>query len=231
MIEEDSTLLQIVFIVLVTLIFILTMNFIRKIWPEKMQYWGFGIVSWLGLLIAYSQTSFIHNFTIKPPPVLLVIIAPTLFVLILALRKNASKIYLSINTFIPVIIQSFRIIIELLLWGLYCKGFLPKQMTFEGLNFDILIGVSAIPFAYFIKRNMITRQAIIAWNIIGILFLLNIAIIAFLSAPTPFRVFMNEPANTIITHFPFIWLPGFIVPFALFMHVISIRQMLNHASK
>ena len=231
MIEEDSTLLQIVFILLVASIFLLVMNFIRKVWPEKTQYWGFGIASWLGLLIAYSQTSFIHNFTIIPPPVLLVILPPTIFVFIIAFRKIASKIFLSLSTFIPVIIQSFRIIVELILWGLYCKGFLPKQMTFEGLNFDVIVGISAIPVAFLIKRKKITNQAVIAWNIMGILFLLNIAIIAFLSAPTPFRIFMNEPANTIITHFPFIWLPGFIVPFAFFMHVISIRQMLNHASK
>ncbi len=231
MVYEDSTLLQIIFIGLVASIFLFMMNFIRNRWPRKTQYWGFGIAIWLGILIAYSQTSLIQNYTMIPPPVLFVILPPILFVLIIANRKRTAVFYQSLSTFIPVLIQSFRIIIELILWGLYVKGFLPKQMTFEGLNFDVIVGVSAIPVAYLIKKNKLSPNAVIAWNIMGILFLLNIVVIAFLSAPTSFRVFMNEPANTIITHFPFIWLPGFIVPFAFLMHVISIRQILNHASK
>ncbi|HEV2479744.1 MAG TPA: hypothetical protein VGS79_08760, partial [Puia sp.] len=43
--------------------------------------------------------------------------------------------------------------------------------------------------------------------------------------PTPLRVFFNEPANTLITQFPFIFLPGMLVPLAFSLHFISLRQM------
>ena len=42
-----------------------------------------------------------------------------------------------------------------------------------------------------------------------------------------FRYFINEPANTIVTEFPIIWLPGFLVPLAYGLHFLSLRQLLN----
>jgi hypothetical protein len=55
--------------------------------------------------------------------------------------------------------------------------------------------------------------------------LFNIVIISILSTPTPFRFFMNEPANTIVAAWPFIWLPGFVVPMAFLLHVFSLKQL------
>jgi hypothetical protein len=51
-------------------------------------------------------------------------------------------------------------------------------------------------------------------------------IIAILSMPTSFRYFMNEPANTIVAQFPFIYLPGVLVVLAFAFHIFSLRQLL-----
>jgi len=64
------------------------------------------------------------------------------------------------------------------------------------------------------------------WNIVGLLVLANIVVVAVLSTPYPFRYFMNEPGNTIVFNFPFVWLPSFVVPFALLLHLISIRRLI-----
>jgi hypothetical protein len=58
------------------------------------------------------------------------------------------------------------------------------------------------------------------------LLLLNILVIAVLSMPTPFRYFQNEPANTLVAKFPFVLLPGILVPIAYTMHIFSLRQLL-----
>ena len=115
---------------------------------------------------------------------------------------------------------------ELVLWLGYLGGFIPFQMTFEGLNFDILVGITAVMagFVFFGKGRYRHFEAII-WNISGITLLLNVFLIAILSTPSPLRVFMNEPANQFIAHFPYIWIPGFIVPFALGTHLFSIKQL------
>ena len=55
---------------------------------------------------------------------------------------------------------------------------------------------------------------------------MNIVVIAVLSMPTPIRYFMNEPANVIVGQFPFILLPGVLVPIAYAMNIFSLRQLL-----
>jgi len=59
------------------------------------------------------------------------------------------------------------------------------------------------------------------------LLLLNILVIAVLSMPTPFRYFQNEPSNTLVAQFPFILLPGILVPIAYTLHIFSLRQLLT----
>jgi len=63
--------------------------------------------------------------------------------------------------------------------------------------------------------------------VLGVLLLANIIAVALLSAPTPFRVFMNEPANTFITHVPWIWLPAVMVLAAVMGHALVFRWLLT----
>ena len=49
--------------------------------------------------------------------------------------------------------------------------------------------------------------------------------IAVLSMPTSIRYFMNEPSNTLVGQFPFILLPGILVPIAYTMHIFSLRGL------
>jgi uncharacterized membrane protein len=104
---------------------------------------------------------------------------------------------------------------------------IPELMTFEGRNFDILTGILALPVGYLlVKRKTYAPKLAVAFNVLGLLLLTNILVIAVLSMPTPIRYFMNEPANTIVTKFPIVWLPGLLVPLAYTLHILSIRQAL-----
>jgi hypothetical protein len=119
---------------------------------------------------------------------------------------------------------------QIILWMVFLDNIIPVQMTFEGRNFDILVGLTAPVIAYFcfIKKSW-SRQAAIAWNIFGLLLLANIVVVSILSSPVPFRVFMNEPANTIIAKLPFVWLASFVVPVAYWMHILSLKQLLTRS--
>ncbi|HEX4467931.1 MAG TPA: hypothetical protein VH080_00255, partial [Gemmatimonadaceae bacterium] len=59
----------------------------------------------------------------------------------------------------------------------------------------------------------------------GLALLANIIGVALLSAPTPLRVFMNEPANLWITRAPWVWLPTVLVVAALCGHVVVYRRL------
>lgn len=127
-----------------------------------------------------------------------------------------------------VYLQTFRFPLELLFLWFMSADVLPVQMTLEGRNPDMLIGITAPLVAYFgIQKGKLPRWAIIGWNFIGLGFLFNIVTIAVLSVPGPLRFFMNEPANTLVMEFPFQLIPTFLVPLALFLHLFSLRQLLR----
>lgn len=98
-------------------------------------------------------------------------------------------------------------------------------MSFEGRNFDILTGITAPIMAYLASRNTVPKLVLIVWNIVCLGLLINIVTIAIFSMPISFRHFMNEPSNTIVTQFPFSWLPTFLVPLAYMLHFLSLRQL------
>ncbi|HLP51438.1 MAG TPA: hypothetical protein VK154_11170 [Chitinophagales bacterium] len=188
------------------------------------------IMVWLIFTLIMSASGFLTDFSAMPPRLVLIVAPPLVFFLVLLNAKQFNDLTEQFNVFWLVYIQSFRILMEFILWLLYRYNAIPVQMTFEGRNLDILVGLTAPFIAYycFIKKTWPLRVALI-WNFAGIALLLNIVVVAMLSTPYPFRQFMNEPANTIVFYFPFIWLPAFVVPFALLLHLVAIRRLWKFA--
>lgn len=186
------------------------------------------IIAWLVLLTVITQTGFLQNFMAMPPHLLIVILPALITVFILSFSKKILLLLKHISLKSLIYIQTFRILMEFILWLLYKDNIIPVQMTFEGYNYDILVGISAFIVAHYygIGIDLFNRKwFLISWNLAGIALLMNIVIIAILSTPSPLRQFMNEPANTVIAYFPFVWLPGFVVPFALMMHLFALRKL------
>jgi hypothetical protein len=185
------------------------------------------IGAWIGLLIILSYNGFFSDFSILPPRPALAMLIPLPMMLLVAFSKKGTQLLQSIPPQWIVWMQSFRIAVELLLLVAFINGKLPVQMTFEGRNFDILTGILALPVGYVLaKRKSYAPKLAIAFNVLGILLLINILVIAVLSMPTPIRYFMNEPANTLVARFPYILLPGVLVPIAYTIHIFSLRQLL-----
>ncbi|HQW96450.1 MAG TPA: hypothetical protein PLU58_11640, partial [Saprospiraceae bacterium] len=57
--------------------------------------------------------------------------------------------------------------------------------------------------------------------------LLNVVVIALLSAQTPFQKLAFDQPNIGVTFFPFVWLPSVVVPIVLIGHLAAIRQLLK----
>lgn len=189
------------------------------------------IMVWLVFMLIMANSGLLTNYTALPPRLLLIVVPPLVFFLLLFRSAQFNELTEQFNVFWVVYAQSFRILMEFILWLLYRYNVIPVQMTFEGRNLDILVGLTAPFIAYycFVKKSWSLKVAL-GWNIAGLLLLANIVVVAILSTPYPFRQFMNEPANTVIFYFPFIWLPGFVVPFALLLHLIAIRRLWNALS-
>ena len=181
------------------------------------------------ILSTLSYIGFFADFTSFPPRFVIILIVPLVTLIWVSFFSNTTKELLN---HIPgktlINLQVFRVVVEVLLWLLFVQNLLPIQMTFEGRNFDILAGITAPIVSYLAySKNLLSRKGVIVWNILCFGLLLNIVITAILSMPTSFRYFLNDPSNTIVTEFPFVWLPGFLVPLAYGLHFLSIRQLVN----
>ena len=190
------------------------------------------VLFWLGLTGVLSALGILEMNEQKPviPPPLLVLVNIPLIVLLLVinLNKTVKEIIKAIPPHYLVYFQSFRIVVEILIWILFIQNLLPIQMSFEGKNFDILVGIFALPTGYFVAKQTALKakkKILIAWNIFGLVFLATIVCISVLSAPLPIRYFMNEPSSKIVATFPFVWLPTVLVVIAYSLHILSLKQV------
>jgi hypothetical protein len=183
---------------------------------------------WMSVSAAIAVRGSLLDFQTLPPRVLVVIIPTALAISYISLSERVNSILKLIPKSWLINAQSLRILVEIFLWLMYRSGTIPVQMTLEGRNFDILIGLSAPFIAYFCftKKSWPNITALL-WNAAGLLLLTNILVIAILSTPSPMRKFFNEPSNTMIAYFPYIWLPALIVPFAYLLHILSIKQIMK----
>jgi hypothetical protein len=123
-------------------------------------------------------------------------------------------------------IHALRIPVEIVLYKLYLEKKVPELMTFSGWNFDIAIGISALLLLLYIvltKKEM-DRKIFMAWNIVGLLFLLFIVDLAILSSPLPIQQFAFDQPNVAIAEFPYCYLPTCVVPIVFISHVLLLRR-------
>lgn len=119
--------------------------------------------------------------------------------------------------------QSFRVLVELAIHEAVSQGIAPPQMTWTGMNWDILVGLTAIPVALLASR--LPRWALLVWNALSLGLLVNVVSVATLSMPGPLQ--QLTPDNDWIGLFPYIWLPQVLVTTALLGHVLLFLKLLR----
>lgn len=186
-----------------------------------------GIVLWIAISSALSLSGVLSDFDSFPPKMFIVLIIPLVTIIWIITRKTTAEIVRLMPVEGIIYLQVFRVFVEILLWMLFVQELLPVQMTFEGRNFDILSGLTASLIAWLYRHRKISKAVVIIWNFICLGLLINIVTVAILSFPTPFRYFHNEPANSIVALFPFVWLPALLVPLAYGLHFLSLKQLLR----
>jgi hypothetical protein len=180
-------------------------------------------IAW-ALLTGYAAESGFLADTSGPPRLFLFVLPAFATVITLGLTSFGFYALENESASVLVGVQVVRVVIEILLWQLHGLGLVPVQMTFEGRNFDVLIGAAAPVVAALVAQERINPWGVIVWNAVGLLSLLNIVVVSALSVPGPMQVFTAEPGNRIVLSVPWVWLPAIIVPSVIFIHVVSIRQ-------
>lgn len=188
-----------------------------------------GLLIWIVYAGSLGYSGVIGNPEIRPPGPFLLLFPVFLFVALFLVRSDMA---LSIATCIPLAwlmgLQVFRVVVELFLHRLWQEGLAPRMLTYEGANFDLVIGLSAPFIAWLYSKKWLRERLALAWNILGLIMLGNVAVRALLSAPGLLHVFNDDIPNLAIGTFPFSFIPGFMAPLALVLHVLAIRALRAH---
>lgn len=146
--------------------------------------------------------------------------------LLLSQTSAARELLAKIPQSWPIAAQTFRIGVELVFFVLHADGRAPAQITFEGHNFDILVGLSAPVMAWLVARGRASPKLVLGWNAVGLALLVNAIRVVATSAPGPLHGDWPGQPFVAIASWPVIWVPAFLVPLAASLHVLSVRQTL-----
>lgn len=184
------------------------------------------LAGWLALQYFVARTGFYTNTNRVPPPFLLLLIPPMVVIVGLFLARRG-RVYIDrLDARWLTLLHTVRIPVEIGLYWLAVHKTVPQLMTFEGRNFDIVSGLTAPLIFYlgFVAKKL-GRKAILIWNFSCLVLLINIVATAVLAAPFAFQKLAFDQPNIAVLYFPFVWLPGCIVPLVLLSHLASIRQL------
>ncbi|WP_354578777.1 hypothetical protein [Hymenobacter sp. UYP22] len=184
---------------------------------------------WLLGLGALALSGFFYAHTHTLPPRLLLAIGPPLLGVVLLVATARGRCFLAqLRPEALTLFHVVRVPVELVLLGLAYHRAVPTLMTFEGRNWDIVTGLTA-PVVYYVvfSRQQLGRWGLLVWNIAGLVLLLNIVAHAVLAVPSPLQKLAFEQPNVAVLYFPFVWLPGCVVPLALVAHLAALQQLLT----
>ena len=120
-------------------------------------------------------------------------------------------------TFLLIAVQTYRIGGIAFLWGM-TQGILDPAFAIPAGVGDLLIGLTAIPFAIFLwKGYSWSKYALIVWSVLGIADLVN--------AITLGRITSPDFSNSTMATFPWILVPTVGVPLGLALHGVTLYRL------
>jgi hypothetical protein len=137
-----------------------------------------------------------------------------------AVGEYSKQIQYNKITSLLIAVQTFRIGGAFFLWGM-TQGFLDPAFAIPAGVGDILIGVTAIPFAIFLwKGYSWSKYAVVVWSVLGIADLVN--------ALTLGQITSAGPSISTVLNFPLILFPTMPVLAALALHLITLYRLRHY---
>lgn len=221
--------LTILMIIILIIIGIKTIDktFIDKITAnKKKKTLIFGLILWQIYILIIAYSGVLNDFSF-PPKFFLFLILPLFIFTGVYIYKNKNNTWV---TRIPehwlIFYQSFRILIESIFVISVSNGILNHEVTIEGYNFDMIFAYTAPIIGYLAYKKIVSRKVLIVWNYTGLIVIASI-IFLFLSSIFNPQLFGSEtillPEASV--KYPYILVAGFLMPSAVFIHVLSIVQL------
>lgn len=185
---------------------------------------------WMGLAIALGTTG-IYAATVTPVPVVGIMVALPLVVIggaaLLSTRVRDTLLALPVSLLLG--LNALRILPGAFILLLASQGKLSGPFPQSAGWGDIIVGIIAIALMLAGTRNSAgSRRALLAWNILGTLDLVEAVALGVLSAPgSPLQIYGGAIGSTAMWSLPWSSIPTLLVPFYFITHGIIFARLLQ----
>jgi hypothetical protein len=185
-----------------------------------------GILIWHIYAIVLDQMGLMNDFELPPKFAVFLIVPAFLFTGIFMYSNRNQQWIQNIPTSWLIFYQTFRIAIELLFVYSVSAGILHPNVTIEGYNYDMVFGFTALLVGVAFVYNKLSIYLLRIWNYLG---LAVIAVIIFLFITTIYTPQFYGAVGPLmpidITYYPYLLVPGFLMPSAVFVHVLLLVKL------
>lgn len=186
-----------------------------------------GLIAHQLYIFLITSSGFIQDFSFPPRFAITLIFPAFIFTGIFVYRSRNADWLMNLPTKKLFFFQSFRILVELIFVASVVTGFLHKEASIEGYNFDMIYAFTVLLIGFIAFKGKSNNLRLVkAWNYVGLLVLASVIFVFMSTIYLPELYGASEPIMPIAgLTYPYVLVAGFLMPIAVFVHVLSIAQL------
>ena len=188
------------------------------------------VIGWFLLAIALASADAYRGTADRIPTIQYGILVPILIGGLLIWRSpRVARIIEAVPQHWLVGVQLYRALGVIFLI-LYAAGKLPGLFAWPAGLGDVLVGVLSpvVAIAYW-RGPRENADLVSAWNLFGLADLVVAVTTGFLTSPSAFQLFAFDLPNELISQFPLVLIPVFLVPLSVLLHLASLTKLRRDA--
>jgi hypothetical protein len=184
------------------------------------------LIGWYLATLVLAWFEFYRGASSRVPTIQYGLLIPIIVGVVLAWRwKLLGRVIHAVPQEWIVGVQLYRAM-GLIFLVLLAAGRLPGLFAWPAGVGDIIVGVVApfVGIAY--ARNPHKAAGLVrAWNFFGIVDLVVAVGTGLLTSPSPLQMFSFDAPNELISAFPLVMVPVFLVPLSILLHLASLKKL------
>jgi hypothetical protein len=195
---------------------------------RKRAVWGLGalLLAWFVAALSLSWFGFFGGVPNQVPTIQYGVLIP--IVAGIALFWRSSTLRRAVEA-VPlhwiVTVQLYRVL-GLIFLVLHAAGRMPGEFAWPAGVGDVTVGLLApavgLAYAHGSRR---AAGLVRAWNLLGIVDLIVALTMGFLTSPSPLQKFAFGTPNELISAFPLVMVPVFLVPLSILLHLAVLKKL------
>ncbi len=195
--------------------------------PRRARWTVSGLLAaWFFAALATSWLGFYQGSPSRAPTIQYGLLIPILIGILLFWRWPAlQRMVETVPQRWLVTVQAYRVLGVIFLI-LYAAGRMPGAFALPAGIGDVLAGLLAPVAGLAYARGWRGSAGLLrAWNLFGLADLMVAIATGFLSSPSPLQILALNDPNRLISAFPLVMVPVFLVPLSVLLHLASLQKL------